>query len=572
MRPIPAPRIGDSHGLLRAIDERERLRLDEFVTEFSVDDLYPPGLENALGRTRQFISYARAAGLVKEDRGIVELTEVGRRYIRAGDPSRPFDVASGQADWLRRQLGEKHMTDSIYHGLAIALSLLASSPGARVATLDFGRALSYLGRAGWDNENTLQIQGERHLTLLRDMELVDGERALTELGTTTKAELTLPIHMSLTDLAAQLNPGGAEAVRAAGEAESGAPVMEPLPPPERGEDDGYTDVGPGAWAEPAAAAEPAPVDAEPAPVTAEPEPGASRPVVPADVWEIAAPDDATRAITAVPPPEPEPVAPEPAAAAPEAAPQPDVPAEPAAVPRTDAPTVIARPRVAFLAGSAIRAAAARRGLELGDGVYANVAAALAGGRHVLLVGPPESGKTELALAIAHAAVVAGKATGMTLLVGEGQVVGAAQAGRWLVIDELAGPPASSALLAHLPVTLDNGEEVTAPETWRIVATARTAPLDLSRFAIVDVGPHPNLAKAIDAAAEDPIAAAAAKRLLPLAELTPLGAGPFLAAANHAAARRAESPADERTLAREIYAAYFAPLLGDLDSRAREIVG
>src|SRR3954447_26869911 len=164
MRPIPAPRLGDTHGLLRAISQRERLRLDEFVTEFSVEELFPPGLENALGRTRQFVSYARAAGLLKEDRGTVELTEIGRRYIRAGDPGKPFDVSPGQADWLRRQLREKHMTDSIYHGLAIALSLLASSTGARIAMLDFGRAMSYLGSAGWDNENTLQIQGERHLT------------------------------------------------------------------------------------------------------------------------------------------------------------------------------------------------------------------------------------------------------------------------------------------------------------------------------------------------------------------------------------------------------------------------
>ena len=69
MRPIPAPRLGDSHGLLRAISERERLRLDEFVTEFQVEELYPPGLENAFGRTRQFMSFARSAGLVKEDRG-----------------------------------------------------------------------------------------------------------------------------------------------------------------------------------------------------------------------------------------------------------------------------------------------------------------------------------------------------------------------------------------------------------------------------------------------------------------------------------------------------------------------
>src|SRR3954452_16512063 len=220
MRPIPTPRIGDSHGLLRAIGQRERVRLDEFVTEFSAEDLFPPGLENAFGRTRQFVSYARSAGLLKEDRGTVELTEIGKRYVRAGDAARPFDVSDQQAEWLRRQVLEKHMTDSIYHGLAIGLSLLSSVPlDTRISLLDFGRALGYLGRAGWDSENTLQIQGERYLVLLADMELIDDERALTQTGFETKAELTLPVHMSLTDIAGQLNPGGPAAVAAEGEAE-----------------------------------------------------------------------------------------------------------------------------------------------------------------------------------------------------------------------------------------------------------------------------------------------------------------------------------------------------------------
>src|SRR3954468_16402355 len=98
MRPIPAPRLGDTHGLLRAINQRERLRLDEFVTEFSVEDLFPPGLENALGKTRQFVSFARAAGLLTEDRGTVELTEIGKRYVRAGDDDLPFDVSEAQAE------------------------------------------------------------------------------------------------------------------------------------------------------------------------------------------------------------------------------------------------------------------------------------------------------------------------------------------------------------------------------------------------------------------------------------------------------------------------------------------
>src|SRR5215210_5632332 len=273
MRPIPAPRLGDSHGLLRAIGERERMRLDEFVTDFKAGDLFPAGLENALGRTRQFVSYARSAGLLKEDRGTVELTEIGKRYVRSGDPDHPFDVSEAQADWLLRQLREKHMTDSIFHGLAIGLSLLASiAPGTRISTLDFGRSLGYLGQAGWDNENTLEQQGERYLTLLRDLGLTDEERAVTATGKAIKSELTLPVHMSLVDIAAKLNPGGADAVRAAAEAAEEAPAAAPpaeqvpapaAPGPDAAEEeDEYEDVGPGEYRDVGAGAPPA---AEPAP-------------------------------------------------------------------------------------------------------------------------------------------------------------------------------------------------------------------------------------------------------------------------------------------------------------------
>src|SRR3954454_11009457 len=310
MRPIPAPRLGDTHGLLRAINERERLRVDEFITEFSVEELFPPGLENALGRTRQFVSFARSAGLIKEDRGTVELTEIGKRYVRAGEADGIFDVAPDQAEWLRRQLRERHMTDSIYHGAAIGLSLYASNPpDFHVTRLDFGRALAYLGRAGWDNENTLESQGERYTTFLRDLELVDDDSRLTEIGTQAKAELTLPIHMSLRDLAGQLNPGGPEAAEAEGDAQwaaraGGAAAGEPAAQQEAA----------------ARAEEPAPVPAaaeEPeegnetgeyeevrgstAPVAPAPSTPAGRPVPPSDIWETAAPDEPTRAYAAISP-------------------------------------------------------------------------------------------------------------------------------------------------------------------------------------------------------------------------------------------------------------------------------
>src|SRR4029450_11585711 len=102
MRPIPATRLGDAHGLLRAIEKRGRLRTDEFVTEFNLDELFPPDLENALGRMRHYISFCRLAGLVKEDRGVVELTDLGKRYMRSGDAAAPFEISANQAQWLPR--------------------------------------------------------------------------------------------------------------------------------------------------------------------------------------------------------------------------------------------------------------------------------------------------------------------------------------------------------------------------------------------------------------------------------------------------------------------------------------
>ena len=321
MRPIPAPRLGDTHGLLRAINQRDRLRLDEFITEFSIEELFPPGLENALGRTRQFVSFARSAGLLKEDRGVVELTEIGKRYVRSGDEAAVFDVSSGQAEWLRRQLFERHMTDSIYHGAAIGLSLYASNPpDFHVSRLDFGRALAHLGRAGWDNENTLESQGERYTTFLRDLELLDAQSLLTEIGSQTKSELTLPVHMSLRDLAGQLNPGGPRGRRGRGRGRVGRAAAEPEPEPE-----------PEPVAEePAAPRSPPPRRPPPVIDTGEYEDVAGaatasrssrteqsgRPIPPSDIWETAAPDEATRAYSSITPEQAAAAAVDPAASAP----------------------------------------------------------------------------------------------------------------------------------------------------------------------------------------------------------------------------------------------------------------
>jgi hypothetical protein len=298
MRPIPAQRIGHAHGLLKALEQRGKLRLEEFVTEFSETDLFPPGVENATGRTRQFVSYARAAGLLKEERGTVELTDLGKRYVKSGDRNDVFSVSPGQAEWLRRQLREKHLTESIFNGAAIALSLCNSlAPGDWVAALDVGRAAAHLGRAGWDNEQTFRSQGERLMHLLQDMELIGDDRTPTDTGRETIGELRLPLHAGLKDLAAQLHPQGADGVAlaaaqereelglgAAPDAESAVAAADPppdasiaAPEDEQAATGHWVDVGPaGAAAAEAAAQAPTPPEEAIAPAVAAGEESAAR--------------------------------------------------------------------------------------------------------------------------------------------------------------------------------------------------------------------------------------------------------------------------------------------------------
>ena len=41
------------------------------------------------------------------------------------------------------------------------------------------------------------------------MEMIDGDHRVTPTGEQVRGELTLPVHMSLIDIAGQQNPGGA---------------------------------------------------------------------------------------------------------------------------------------------------------------------------------------------------------------------------------------------------------------------------------------------------------------------------------------------------------------------------
>ena len=286
------------------------------------------------------------------------------------------------------------------------------------------------------------------------------------------------------------------------------------------------------------------------------------------------PDEAV--VASVPPLVVEPPVVAPAASVPPPVAAPPVPDEAPAV-------VAAQPGSGpeFVAAAAIRAAAESSGLRLPAGVYANVAAALATGKHLVLTGAPGSGKTTLALAIARAAAQGGRAHGATVVTaapGRDLLVEAAGRGRWVVVDELdqsedvdAAFGSLSTFLAGIPVTLSDNDVATPAEDWRIVATwnnGSPAGAVLRRFAVIEVtAPSSDEVRALveKASGGDPVASAAAGRLLAQPQLAGLGAGVFLDAARHAAARNAAVPADEATLAREAFVAYVAPLHPELDA-------
>jgi MoxR-like ATPase len=559
VRPLPAQRIGAGHGLLRALDQRGRLRPEEFVTEFTEAELFPPDVEADTGRTRQHLSLLRAAGLVRENAGAIELSDLGRRYVRAGDPADVFAVAPGQAEWLRRVLRERHVTDSIWHGAAIGLSLFATlGPGERVDDPDFGRAAAYLGRTGWDNEQTFALQGARFIRLLQDLELLGPDRRLTPTGAQLHAELGLPLHARLVDLVLQLNP---EAVVR----DAPPPPPEPAPPP------------PPPMAPPPPAAEyasvvaPAAPPPPPAPAPAPAPPPAEIPVL-----------RPTQAVAAIAPPAPPPSPPPP--------------------PGTPAP---AQP--AFLGLDAVAAAAARRGLQLDPGVLAAATAALASGRHLVLTGGPGQGKTQLALALAEAATAAGRCGGVLVAAAgaglngrdtlgrrtcdggfePGLVTQAIGTDRWLVLDELDRAKLDRALgrvspvLGGQAVALPGGGELQPQAAWRLIATmsdlsgvgAASAALR-RRFVFVEV---PVLGRAaLEAlvrrwAGDDHVAAAVGRRLVAASDVAELGPGLYEDAVAYVRARRALAPADERALLLEALAGFVLPQLEGLgEDVARQV--
>ena len=222
----------------------------------------------------------------------------------------------------------------------------------------------------------------------------------------------------------------------------------------------------------------------------------------------------------------------------------------------------------FVDAGAIRAAAEAAGLRLPDGVYANVAAALNAGKHLLLTGRPGAGKTWLALAVTRAAAQAGKARGATVVTGAPKpelVVDAASRGRWVIVDELDQADPDEVLSSlSAPRRRPGHARQRGGRARRRLATDR----DLERRAAAGRnpqalrarrGPAPRAGRSQAAAAAGRERRSGRRRRCRAArrdrprDRRPAGRR------SPCPARNAAAPADEPTLAREVFDAYAAPL-------------